>query len=131
VGLAADAKVSVMDSELAENQAESGGAISTWGGCNLIVHGSSFAHNNASYGGGLLADELSRLSLNSCMLESNTAVGGGGALQARAQTQVGGAIGQATQSCLQNVSKIDMPCLLSPMVVATAFNAGQTRVLKL
>jgi hypothetical protein len=98
VGFAAAAKVSVINSKLADNHAGSGGAISTFGGGNLTqVHGSNFTYNNASYGGGLLADELSTMFFKACLLESNTAVGGGGVLQARAHAQVRGAIGQAAK----------------------------------
>jgi hypothetical protein len=87
-------QVSVMDSELAENQAVLGGAIHAFGGCSLALHNSSFAHNNASSGGGLIADEISEISLKACMFEGNTAVGGG-ALHAMGQAQVGSTVGHA------------------------------------
>jgi predicted outer membrane repeat protein len=99
--VAVDMQVSVLDSDLADNQAESGGAIYTLGSCNLGVHSSGFASNNASYGGALMADELSNMSVKACLFEDNTAVGGGGALHALAQAQVGSTIGHAAVVLLQ------------------------------
>jgi predicted outer membrane repeat protein len=93
--VAIDMQVSVLDSVFSDNQAESAGAIYTLNSCSLDMHSSRFASNNASYGGGLVADELSNMSVKACFFKDNTAVGGGGALHALAQAQVGSTIGHA------------------------------------
>lgn len=69
-------------------QAESGAAVWADGSSSITVRHSTFARNNATGAGTLVAQGLSRLALSDCLLHGNTAVGVGGVLLAAGDTEV-------------------------------------------
>lgn len=84
------AQVSVTDSSFSSNSAESGGAVLAVGNGSLILAHCSFANNSVTfYGGALSAGWRSRVALEACRLDGNTAVENGGAVRAMENTQVG------------------------------------------
>lgn len=82
-------QVLITNSTFVGSQADSGAAFDVMDGSSIDVYGSNFVSNNASVGGVLLAEQTSRVVLDTCMLDGNTAVTDGGVLQALERTQVG------------------------------------------
>lgn len=69
-------------------QAEFGAAVRAEGRSSITVHHSTFASNNATGAGTLIAQGFSRLALSDCLLHGNTVVRSGGILLAVGDTEV-------------------------------------------
>lgn len=87
---AAVTQVLLTNSSFVRGQAqESGGAIYAGDSSSLRIYGSSITRNNATWGGVLLAIGRSKVALDACLLDGNTAVTSGDVLQALTNTKVG------------------------------------------
>jgi hypothetical protein len=82
-------QVSIADCELLAQQSRQGGAVYAAESCSLAVRGSTFVSKNASYGGALVADDLSTVFVTSSAFDSNTAEMNAGAVHANVHAQVG------------------------------------------
>jgi hypothetical protein len=81
-------QVAVAESNFTGNQATGGAAAFAMDSCQLTFTDSRFDANNATHGGAVSAEVTAVVHLDSCVLDSNTAMIQGGALQANDHTKV-------------------------------------------